>query len=309
MEFFKKETAIDFMGFRKVTCIVSVVLSILSLLCIYYKGINFGMEFTGGTQIELRFAKLIEPNDIRKELEKAGFKELRVQTYGSIHDILIRMASNNAIDEQKINTQLTSIFNKGEQSVEVRRVEYIGSEVGEQLAEQGGLAVLLAILATMIYIALRFEYRFAVSAALSLCHDAVLVLGIFSFFQVEFDLPTLAGILAVLGYSLNDTIVVFDRVRETFRKIRKESTAYIMNLSINQTLSRTIVTSWLTLLVVLALLIYGGKSLFGFSLALCIGIVIGTYSSIYVASTLALVLGLSRADLMPKQKVAVDDLP
>ncbi len=309
MEFFKKETAIDFMGFRKVTCIVSVVLSILSLLCIYYKGINFGMEFTGGTQIELRFAKLIEPNDIRKELEKAGFKELRVQTYGSIHDILIRMASSNAIDEQKINTQLTSIFNKGEQSVEVRRVEYIGSEVGEQLAEQGGLAVLLAILATMIYIALRFEYRFAVSAALSLCHDAVLVLGIFSFFQVEFDLPTLAGILAVLGYSLNDTIVVFDRVRETFRKIRKESTAYIMNLSINQTLSRTIVTSWLTLLVVLALLIYGGKSLFGFSLALCIGIVIGTYSSIYVASTLALVLGLSRADLMPKQKVAVDDLP
>ncbi len=309
MEFFKKETAIDFMGFRKVTCIVSVVLSILSLLCIYYKGINFGMEFTGGTQIELRFAKLIEPNDIRKELEKAGFKELRVQTYGSIHDILIRMASSNAIDEQKINTQLTSIFNKGEQSVEVRRVEYIGSEVGEQLAEQGGLAVLLAILATMIYIALRFEYRLAVSAALSLCHDAVLVLGIFSFFQVEFDLPTLAGILAVLGYSLNDTIVVFDRVRETFRKIRKESTAYIMNLSINQTLSRTIVTSWLTLLVVLALLIYGGKSLFGFSLALCIGIVIGTYSSIYVASTLALVLGLSRADLMPKQKVAVDDLP
>jgi len=309
MEFFKKETSIEFMGYRKITCIVSILLSIVSLVCIYYKGINFGMEFTGGTQIELRFVHAIEPDQVRIALEQAGFKEPKVQTYGSIHDVLVRMASGKAVDEQKISNQLSKVFDKGEQTVEVRRVEYIGSEVGEELAEQGGLAVLLAILATMIYIAIRFEYRFAVSAALSLCHDAILVLGVFSLFQVEFDLPTLAGILAVLGYSLNDTIVVFDRVRENFRKIRKESTAYIINLSINQTLSRTIVTSGLTLLVVLALLVYGGKSLFGFSLALCVGIAFGTYSSIYVASTLALVLGLSRADLLPKPKSALDELP
>ena len=309
MEFFRKETSINFMGLRNFTCWFSVLLSIAAMLCIYIKGINFGMEFTGGTQIELRFAKLIEPSLVRAKLEQSGLKELRVQTYGSTNDILVRMATSTGLDEQAITAKIHKLFNTAEQTVEVRRVEYIGSEVGEQLAEQGGLAVLLAILATMVYIAFRFEYRFAFSAAISLCHDAILVLGIFSLLQVEFDLPTLAGILAVLGYSLNDTIVVFDRVRENFRKVRKESTAYIINLSINQTLSRTIVTSWLTLLVVLALLLYGGKSLFGFSLVFCVGIVIGTYSSIYVASTLALVLGLSRADLMPKPKAAVDDLP
>ena len=309
MEFFKKETSIDFMGLRKITGFISILFSILSLACIAYKGINFGMEFTGGTQIELRFAKLIEPNEVRKQLEVAGFKELRVQAYGSVQDILVRMASSNAIDENGINQQLATMFNKDGQAVEVRRVEYVGSEVGKQLAEQGGLAVLLAIFATMIYIALRFEYRFAVSSAVSLCHDAIIVLGIFSLFQIEFNLPTLAGILSVLGYSLNDTIVVFDRVRETFRKVRKGDTTYIINLSINQTLSRTIVTSGLTMLVVLSLLIYGGESLFGFSLAFCLGIIMGTYSSIYVAGTLALALGLSRSDLLLKPKVAVDELP
>lgn len=309
MEFFKKQTAIDFMGFKNYTAFFSILFSILSLLCIFIRGINFGMEFTGGTQVELRFSKIIEPTVVRQELQKAGFKDIRVQTYGSMHDILVRMANSDSANESQLQQQLTSLFSKDSQTVEVRRIEYIGSEVGTQLAEQGSLAVLLAILATMIYIALRFEWRFALSAALSLVHDATLTLGIFSFFQVEFDLPTLAGVLAVLGYSLNDTIVVFDRIREIFRRVRKESTATVINLSINQTLSRTIVTSGLTFIVVLSLLCYGGKSLFGFSLALCIGIIFGTYSSIYVASTLALVLGLSRADLLPKQKAAVDDLP
>jgi preprotein translocase subunit SecF len=297
------------MGLKKMTAFFSITLSLLSLFCFYYKGINFGMEFTGGTQVELRFARLIEPSEVRKELQHAGFKEIRVQNYGSSHDILARMANNDNSDENELTKQLTTMFSKGEQSVEVRRIERIGSEVGKELAEQGGLAVLLAILAPMVYIALRFEYRFAFSAALSLCHDAIIVLGIFSFFQVEFDLPTLAGILAVLGYSLNDTIVVFDRIREIFRRARKESTSAVINLSINQTLSRTMVTSGLTFTVVLALLCYGGKSLFGFSLALCVGIIFGTYSSIYVASTLALILGLSRADLLPKPKAAIDDLP
>lgn len=309
MEFFKKETAINFMGLKRVTTFFSLALVLLSLFAIYYKGINFGMEFTGGTQIELRFKQVIEPGVVRAMLATAGFKEIRVQTYGSSNDILVRLA-NPAINEQsKLERQLITIFAKGSNAAEVRRIEYIGSEVGKQLAEQGGLAVLLAIFATMIYIALRFEYRFAISAALSLTHDAIIVLGIFSFLQIEFDLPTLAGILAVLGYSLNDTIVVFDRIREIFRKARKETTATIINLAINQTLSRTIVTSLLTLFVVLALLIYGGKSLLGFSLALCLGIIFGTYSSIYIASTLALLLGLSRTDLLPKAKTVIDDLP
>ena len=309
MEFFKKETSIDFMGLRKITSSISILLCVVSLFCIYYRGINFGMEFTGGTQVELRFKKLIEPGEVREKLQTAGFKELRIQTYGTASDILVRMASSNAGDEEELNKQLKCTFNRDGQSVEIRRIEYIGAEVGQQLAEQGGLAVLLAIIATMIYIALRFEYRFAISAAISLCHDAIFVLGVFSLFNIEFDLPTLAGILAVLGYSLNDTIVVFDRVRENFSKIRKESTAKVINFSINQTLSRTIVTSWLTLLVVLALVFFGGKSLFGFSLALCLGIIIGTYSSIYVAGAFALTFGLSRADLLPKPKSSIDDLP
>lgn len=351
MEFFKKETHIDFMGMRKFVGTVSVILWLISLGLLMTKGLNFGLDFTGGAQVEARFSTSVNPGSIREELEKQGFHGVRVQQYGTINDVLIRVATFNGKEdtdeteaakvavgvsdtqnqspqnsqntdshsdsqaeshikmaEGRITNQVKTALTKTYPGIEIRRTEYVGSEVGEQLFEQGGIAVLVSILATMIYIILRFEYRLAISAAVGLVHDAIILLGIFSLFSFEFDLAALASIMAVLGYSLNDTIVVFDRVRENFRKVRKGSSIEIMNLSINQTLSRTIMTSWLTMLVVLALLFFGGETLFSFSIAFFIGILIGTFSSIYVSGALALWLKLSRNDLLPKPKM-VDDRP
>lgn len=298
------------MGIRRYTGTVSVLLFLISVGLLVTKGLNFGLDFTGGTQIEVRFKNAVEPNDIRKQLEDAGFHGVRVQQYGSTQDILIRVPNPKSEEtaEQAVSASVKAALMQKEPDLEIRRTEFVGSEVGEQLFEQGGIAVLVAILATMLYIALRFEYRLAVSAAVGLTHDGVLILGLFSLFGWEFDLATMASVLAVLGYSLNDTIVVFDRVRENFRKVRKGTPAEIMNLSINQTLSRTIMTSWLTMLVVVALLLFGSESLFGFSMAFFVGIIIGTFSSIYVSGALALWLGLTKVDLMPKAKV-VDDRP
>lgn len=311
MEFFKQETHINFMGMRRYSAAMMIILWLASLVLLATKGLNFGLDFTGGTQIEARFESAVDPSLIRHQLEKQGFHGVRAQQYGSTQDILIRISNTNseATEEQKIAGQVKTILQKNDPQVEIRRTEFVGSEVGAQLFEQGGIAVLVSIIATMIYIALRFEYRLAISAAVGLVHDAVLILGIFSAFGFEFDLATLASVLAVLGYSLNDTIVVFDRVRENFRKIRKGTPTEIMNLSINQTLSRTLMTSLLTLLVVLALLFFGGETLFGFSMAFFVGIVIATVSSIYVSGALALWLGLTRADLMPKAKVEHEEGP
>lgn len=309
MEFFKRETNIDFMGQRKITGFLSLTLCIVAMVCLVKFGLNFGLEFTGGSQVELRFKESMEPKQIKKILEADGFSDLRVQHYGSTDEILVRIANADMVDEEKVGEHIKTALKAESIDTQVMRVEFVGSEVGSQLAEQGGMAVLVAIIATMIYIAMRFEYRFAVSAALALCHDSLIVLGVFAFMQTEFDLASLAAVLAVVGYSLNDTIVVFDRVRENFRKIRKGGTSQVMNTSINQTLSRTIMTSWLTLLVVVILLIFGGESLYGFSLALSVGIVVGTYSSIYVAGAFALFMGLSRSDLMPKPRAELDELP
>jgi len=302
MEFFKKETKIDFMGIRRYTGIITAILWISAIGLLATKGLNFGLEFTGGSQVEARFETPVSPTDVREQLEKEGFAQVKAQQFGSTRDILIRISNPEDEEERKVSQHVREALLKHYPNVEIRRTEFVGSEVGEQLFEQGGIAVLISILATMLYIAMRFEYRLAVSAAVGLCHDAVLILGIFSLFGFEFDLAALGSVLAVLGYSLNDTIVVFDRVRENFRKIRKGTPVEIMNLSINQTLSRTIMTSWMTLLVVLALLFFGGESLFGFSMAFFLGIIIGTFSSIYVSGALALWMGLSRADLLPKAK-------
>lgn len=315
MEFFKKQTNIDFMGIKSYTGAVTALLWAISLGLLFTKGLNFGLDFTGGTQIEARFQQTIEAEHLRNELETAGFHGARVQQYGSTKDLLIRVPNPkdenqeaNASLETSTLKQVKETLQKNHPEIEIRKTEFVGSEVGEQLIEQGGIAVLVAILATMVYIAFRFEYRLAMSTAVGLLHDAVIILGVFALFGFEFDLPTLASVMAVLGYSLNDTIVVFDRVRENFRKVRKGTPAEIMNLSINQTLSRTIMTSWMTLLVVLALLFFGGESLFGFSMAFFVGIIIGTFSSIYVSGALALWLGLTRQDLLPKTKPA-DDSP
>lgn len=306
MEFFKKETNIDFMGIRRWTAGASLLLTVIALCLVFYKGLNLGLDFTGGTQIEVRYPSSIEVDTVRAALTNAGFAHVKVTHYGSAQDVLIRLRDTESVEllQKKVMSVLSTI----DTSVALRRIEFVGSEVGDQLVSQGVLAIVLAIVAMMFYIAMRFEYRFAVSAAVALMHDPIIILGIFALFQIEFDLAGLTAILAVLGYSLNDTIVVFDRVRETFRRVRKGTTESVMNLSINQTLSRTLMTSFLTLLVVIALFCFGGESLHGFSTALFIGIIVGTYSSIYIAGALALAMGLSREDLLPAPRV-VDERP
>jgi len=309
MELFKKQTNIDFMGLTKYTALFSITISIIAIACLAWKGLNFGLDFTGGTQLEIRYTHPVDLDSVRSELEKAHIQGAKVTQFGSSRDILIKIANKKGMTEQQLGSQILEALNESGEQVELRRIEFVGAEVGEHLAEQGILAVLVAFLATLLYIAMRFEYRFGISAIVALLHDPILILGIFAFLQIDFDLATLAGILAVIGYSLNDTIVVFDRVRENFRKVRKSSPREIMNLSINQTLSRTIMTSALTLLVVVSLFVFGGESLHGFSLALIIGILIGTYSSIFVAGALAIYMGLSRFDMMSGSKKTVDSLP
>jgi len=309
MEFFHRETKIDFMGMRKWTAMLSIAVMAVSLGLLFFKGLNFGLDFTGGTQLELRYEKPVNFEDVREQLEKAGLTGAKVTQYGSARDILVKISNREGVSEQQLGQLVLNALKAHQDKVELRRIEFVGSEVGENLAEQGTLAIVVSLLFMMIYIAVRFEYRFGVSAAVALMHDPILILGIFSFFQFDFDLTVLAAMLAVIGYSLNDTIVIYDRVRENFRKVRKGTPTEIMNLSINQTLSRTIMTSTLTLMVVVALYFIGGESLRGFSLALIIGIIVGTYSSIFVAGALALSMGLSRADLMPSAKKVVDEMP
>lgn len=305
MEFFKHDSAADFMGARYWTAALSAFLFVASLSSLLYFGLEWGLDFTGGTQIEVAYQKAADLPAIRQSLNKAGFKEAVVQSYGASTDVLVSIAPREDLNQ----TEMVAKVMKALPGAEKMRDEFVGPQVGQELATKGALAIVVSLLATMLYIALRFEYRFAVSAATALIHDPLLILGIFSFLGIPFDLKALAALLAVIGYSLNDTIVVFDRVRENFRRHRKSTPVEIMNLSINQTLSRTIMTSALTLIVVLSLFLYGGETIHGFALALMIGIIIGTYSSIYVAGALAIALGLNRKDLMPTQRAELDDTP
>lgn len=291
----------NFINAKKFTWIFSGSCCLIALISLLFHGLNLSLEFVGGTQLEVRFQEPTTINEVKTKLEAANFKSVRVQSYGSTKDFLIRL---NKLQENSENTTATAVItalNK-DNVVTLRRTEYIGSEVGEKLVEHGAIAVIVSIFATMLYIAVRFEYRLAVSAAITLCHNAVIVLGCFAITQYEFDLATLAAMLAVIGYSLNDTIVIFDRVRENFRKYHKEAVTEVVNISINQTLSRTTMTSFLTLLVVISLLFVGGQSLFGFAFALTIGILIGTYASICISGTVAVWLGLSRKDFLGSSK-------
>ncbi|STX41403.1 protein export protein SecF [Legionella donaldsonii] len=305
MEFFNPNSKIDFMGARKWTALFSALVFLVSIGALLINGLKWGLDFTGGTQIEISYQQPADLTAIRDNLYKVGFKEAQVVSYGTSKDVLISIAPRADLDQtllvEKVMQQLPG--------AEKQRVDFVGPQVGQELATKGALAIIVSLLATMIYIAMRFEYRLAVSSAVALVHDPVLILGVFAMFGIEFDLKALAGLLAVIGYSLNDTIVVFDRVRENFVKIRRATSLEIMNISINQTLSRTIMTSLLTLFVVVALFVYGGETIRGFSLALIIGIVIGTYSSIYVAGALAVAMGLDRKDFMPAQRKEIDDRP
>jgi preprotein translocase subunit SecF len=311
VEFFKRTTKIDFMRARWISATISAILILGSIISIAINGLDLGLDFTGGVQFEVLYKQSANLPEVRSALSNAGFKEMNVKTFGSVNDVMITLPPIKASgkEAQQIQEALQNKVLAALPGAQFQSSDIIGAEVGKQLFTKGALALFMALFATLIYIAFRFEWRFGVSAVLALIHDPILIMGMFSLFHIQFDLISLAAVLTVIGYSLNDTIVVFDRVRENFRKVRKSSPLEIMNLSINQTLSRTIMTSGLTLLAVLALLIYGGPVLFGFSLALLIGIVVGTYSSIYIAGALAVAFGLKRADFLPKKRETADDLP
>ena len=294
---------IDFMGKRGLWVTISAILSLIAVLSLAIRGLNYAIDFTGGTVVEAEFQNMADLGDLRTRLETAGFKSPTVQNFGSSKEVLIRLAPQEGVSNQDVKPKVLSAINDGAANqAQINRIEFVGPQVGDDLAEGAVLALLLATLGILIYVAWRFEWRFALGAVLATLHDIVMILGIFSLLQWEFDLSVLAAVLAVLGYSLNDTVVVFDRIRENFRKIRRADTVEVVNLSINETLSRTLMTSFLTLLTVVAMAIWGGGVIHNFALALIIGIVVGTYSSIYVASSLAVRLGISRADMLVPEK-------
>ena len=298
---------INFLSKRYYALVFSVIILLTSVASLTFKGLNPGIDFTGGFSVEVSYQEPPAINEIRNELASGGFPEAIVQSFGSPKDINILIMPRENIDNKAIGKQIEEILNNSANAVELRGSEFVSPQVGEELTEQGGLAMLFALMMIMIYILFRFQWKFSIGAVLALIHDVLITMGVFSLFQLSFDLAVLAAILAVVGYSLNDTIVVFDRIRENFRLRRKSETLDVVNGSINQTISRTLITSGTTLLVLLALYIIGGKSLEGFSLALIIGVIIGTYSSIYVATTSVLFLDVSTTDLMPVKQEKIDD--
>ncbi len=314
MEIVSKNLNIDFMRVRRPAVLLSVAWLAVAVVALLVRGLNFGIDFTGGTLIEVGYEQDVQLEPVREALTAAGFGSAAVQRFGTPRDLLIRLApeaGGETISAELSDRVLATLSEASPGKVELRRVEFVGPQVGDELAEDGALAVLVALLAILIYVALRFEWRFAVGAVAALAHDVLFTVGLFALLQIEFDLPVLAAVLAVIGYSLNDTIVIFDRVRENFRKLRKGEPPEIVNTSINQTMARTIMTSGTTLVVLLALFFLGGENVHGFALALIVGVVIGTYSTIYIASAVALWLGVSKADLMPVQKEGevVDEQP
>ncbi len=307
MRQFVTESKFDFMGGKKLAWIISGVLITVAIASIAIRGLNLGVDFTGGYTIQAAYEKAPDLNLVRSSLVDAGFEEAVVQNFGSSTEILIRMAPQPGASNVEVSNQVEAALQpSSDAGISMQRVEFVGPQVGEELREKGGLAVLMALFGIVIYIWFRFEKKFSVGSVAALVHDVILTLGVFALFQVEFDLTILAAILAVIGYSLNDTIVVFDRIRENFRTMRSGTPAQVMNASINQTLSRTLVTSLTTLLVLFSLFIFGGKIINGFALALIIGVVVGTYSSIYVASTVVLSLGITKEELMPVEKEGAD---
>ena len=292
----------DFMAWRKWAAVFSVLLLSLSLGSLFTRGLNLGIDFTGGTLVEVGYDNPADLDAVRGILADSEFGDAVVQYFGSAQDVLIRLAPREGKNSADISEGIIQLLRQTDDSVKVRRVEFVGPQVGEELTEAGGLSMIFALIGIFIYVALRFQHLFSLGAIAALVHDVLITLGFFSVLQLHFDLAVLAALLAVIGYSLNDTIVVFDRIRENFRRLRGIAAIDVINTSLSQTLSRTLITSLTTLLVLLALFYYGGEAIHSFSTALIAGVLIGTYSSIYVASPVTLVLGISRQDLMPIEK-------
>jgi len=297
------ETDYDFMGRARLAGIISGSLLLIAIGAILIRGLNFGVDFTGGYTIEVSYASAPDLNNVRSTLASAGIPDAQVQAFGSSTEVLIRLAPREGLDGPGVSSDvLDALTPTSETPIEMRRVEFVGPQVGEELREKGGLAVLLALFAIVVYIWFRFEKKFSVGSVAALVHDVTITVGFFALTRIEFDLTVLAAVLAVIGYSLNDTIVVFDRIRENFLLIRSGTPSSVINTSINQTLTRTVITSGTTVLVLLSLYLFGGKIISGFALALLIGVGVGTYSSIFVASVIVLRLGITREDLMPVEK-------
>lgn len=307
MQLSKGKLAIDFMGMRYVALVVSSILVIASITSLATRSLNFGIDFTGGTLVEVGYPQAVDLANVRNALAAARYDQVQVQHFGASSEVLIRIPPRAGKESAQISEDVLAALKKQDAAADMRRVEFVGPQVGEELTEQGGLAMIYALIGILIYIVVRFQWRFAPGAVIALVHDVIITMGVFSLFQLNFDLTVLAALLAVIGYSLNDTIVVFDRIRENFRKVRKSTPIDIMNLSINQTISRTLMTSVTTLMVLVSLFVFGGEVIHAFSLALIVGVVIGTYSSIFVASTTALALGVSKSDLMPVARGGEND--
>ncbi|MCF6757382.1 protein translocase subunit SecF [Stutzerimonas balearica] len=298
---------INFMGIRHVAFALTVLVTIVSLVSLVTRGLNFGLDFTGGTLIELSYEQPVALDTVRAQLGEAGYGSAVVQSFGATTDVLVRMPGDDPLLGQRVAEALQRA--DAGASVAVKRVEFVGPAVGEELRDQGGLGMLLALAGILVYVAFRFQWKFGFGAVVSLFHDVIVVLGVFSLFQITFDLTVLAAVLAVIGYSLNDTIVVFDRIRENFRVLRKTELIDNINISTTQTLLRTLATSISTMLAILALMVFGGENLWGFSLALMVGVGAGTYSSVYIASLFLIWLKLTRDDLIPPVVEEVDERP
>ncbi len=335
MEFLKRDTRIDFIGRRRIAALISISIIVILLLSLFIRGLNLGIDFTGGTLVEVSYSSSVNAEEVRTNLRRSGLDSVVVQYFGTSRDVLIRLPADPEVDAAETSSLIMSslrvpygetlaqtsendsqrcIFQDGttgDCTVQMRRVEFVGPQVGDELTEKGGLAMLYALIGILAYVAWRFEWRFALGAVIALVHDVLVTVGFFSLLGLEFSLPVLAAVLAVIGYSLNDTIVVFDRIRENFRKMRKGTIVDIMNSGINQTLRRTLLTSLTTLLVVVTLILLGGEIIKGFAVALFIGILVGTYSSIFVASPVVLSLRITRDDMLviKKEGEEADSLP
>jgi preprotein translocase subunit SecF len=313
MKILNRSTHIDFMSRRKLAFVLSVALMVLSVVTLATRGLNFGLDFTGGMLIEVSYPSAPQISEVRANLENAGLEDAVVQTFGTASDIVVRLPPRDEEEsDAKLSTVVLAALQQGvDGDIVMRRVEFVGPQVGEELTEQGILAVVYALIGIFLYVMFRFQWRFSVGAVAALIHDVLISMGILSALQVEFDLTVVAALLAVIGYSLNDTIVLFDRIRENFPRLRKGTPIEVVNTSVNETLSRTVMTSMTTLLVLIALFIFGGEIIHSFAFTLIVGVIVGTYSSIFVASTTLLQLGVSKFDLLQVEKegAAAEDLP
>lgn len=311
MQIISKGKIIDFMSKRKLAMIISLLLIIGSVASLATRGLNLGIDFTGGYLIEIGYKESADLKAIRETLKNNNFADAQVQNFGTSQDVLVRLAPRPDSNQATISDNIFKVLQSQSADATMRRVEFVGPQVGEELREQGGLAMLIALFGILIYVSLRFQLKSALSAIFALIHDVIITLGVFSVIQMSFDLSVLAAILAVIGYSLNDTVVVLDRIRESFKTIRKKNPHQIINISITSTLSRTVITSLTTLLVLIALFYFGGEVIHGFAFALIVGVIIGTYSSIYIASSTLMVMNITKQDFLEsvKEKKELDEMP